>query len=532
MMHCKFTSTVCCLALLVIVGLVAPAASFAAVHCVRAGATGNGSGSDWTNAYPTLPATLTRGDTYYVAAGNYGPHNFSDPDSGTSVITVIAATAANDGTATGWNSAYQGQAVFSCASSCGSIIQFNTDYYVFSGVYRSTATGNPESDWVLESGYGFKVNNSNALAGATVAGGSGYKAGTCSSLSACNAAGIFVHDITVSYVDVDGAHPTTDSGDIDEGADFEGGSYNLDFSHLYVHDDAVPFYLRGSHGNQAGGGYYFGSGNGNTIEYTYIQHNYSSPTYHSEGCSCSEGLTNFTFRYNYSDQIGGVGGNGSTTHIGTASGADYNNGNGPNGPWFIYGNVFTCTAVTSTMNCAVGDGILAVWDAKFTGNIYFLNNTAYNLGSPFTTNPESGFGLGLAYTTPMQAVYSENNLFYQNDPMTIIPTGTTSWNGATMTSTTWSYNAYFKTPAAGGSDADANKQVSSANPFSGGTCCSLASDTTAGTNTSSLVAGNGTDMLGTTRGANGTWDRGAFQVSGTPPTVTVNTPTGVTTAIH
>jgi hypothetical protein len=132
----------------------------------------------------------------------------------------------------------------------------------------------------------------------------------------------------------------------------------------------------------------------------------------------------------------------------------------------------------------------------------------------------------------MQAVYSENNLFYQNDPMTIIPTGTTSWNGATMTSTTWSYNAYFKTPAAGGSDADANKQVSSANPFSGGTCCSLASDTTAGTNTSSLVAGNGTDMLGTTRGANGTWDRGAFQVSGTPPTVTVNTPTGVTTAIH
>jgi hypothetical protein len=46
---------------LVIAFAVLPA--YAADRFVRQGATGNGSGSDWTNAHPTLPATLVRGDT-------------------------------------------------------------------------------------------------------------------------------------------------------------------------------------------------------------------------------------------------------------------------------------------------------------------------------------------------------------------------------------------------------------------------------------------------------------------------------------
>jgi hypothetical protein len=46
-----------------------PTMASAANHYVRAGASGNGSGADWTNAYTDLPGSLTRGDTYYVAAG-------------------------------------------------------------------------------------------------------------------------------------------------------------------------------------------------------------------------------------------------------------------------------------------------------------------------------------------------------------------------------------------------------------------------------------------------------------------------------
>jgi len=406
--------------------------------------------------------------------------------------------------------------VFSCSSSCGNIISFNSDYYVFNGVYRKSTAANPMIDWVSESGYGFKVDNSNGNAtNAGFQGGTGYNGGTCGSLSACSAAGMFVHDVTVEYVDVNGKHESTDGACCDMGFDFEGGSYNLDFSHNFTHDDWVPYYIKGNHNGQAGSGYWFGSGANNTIEYTYVQHNYSSPTYHSEACSCDEGMANFTWRYNVSDQIGGVGSNGSTAHIGTASGCSTAACNGPNGPWYIYGNVFACTATVATNNCAVGDGVFAAWATSFTGNIYFLNNTVYGVGPP---SLNGGFGMGLGYTgsnvSTFTNLYAENNLWFSNDPMTVIPTGTTSCGdgSCTYTSVSWSYNSYFKTPSAAGSDSDANKQTSSSNPFISSVCCSLSSDTAAGVSTSGLVAGNSLDMMGVTRGVNGTWDRGALQI--------------------
>jgi parallel beta-helix repeat protein len=58
------------------------------VRYVRAGAIGNGTGSDWTNAITQLPATLTRGYTYYIADGSYGSYTFDDAVSGTQVITL------------------------------------------------------------------------------------------------------------------------------------------------------------------------------------------------------------------------------------------------------------------------------------------------------------------------------------------------------------------------------------------------------------------------------------------------------------
>lgn len=85
----------------------------AANRYVRAGATGNGSGSDWNNAYTSLPATLVRGDTYYVADGNYPGYVFTTPASGTTFIYVKKATLDDHGTDTGWQASYgDGQAVF------------------------------------------------------------------------------------------------------------------------------------------------------------------------------------------------------------------------------------------------------------------------------------------------------------------------------------------------------------------------------------------------------------------------------------
>ncbi len=468
---------------------------------VRAGALGAANGTDWTNAYTALPSSLTRGVTYYVAAGSYPNHVFQDADSGSTLITIQAPTSAVHGTNTGWSSAYQGQAVFSCTSGCGSVLQFATDYYVFSGSYCTPLTGAS----VCTSGYGFKVNNSNAYAGADIQGGLGY-----------NGPPDYDHDITVQYVEVNGAHPTSDSSTLDTQLDFEGGSYNLLFDHLYVHDGWVPFFLKGSHANQNGGGYVFGSGNNITIQYSYVAHNYSSSAYHSEGCSCSEGLTDFTIRYNYwVDMIG-------TAYLATPSGADYNNGNGPNGPWYIYGNVFMATAAgISSLHCGTGDGMLTIFDANFTGDVYFVNNTIANMYGCQADN--NGISVGLGFTTPMKNLIVENNLWWRDDVVNIIHTGTTRYSGASLTSTTWAYNGYFQIPDGSASnDTSTTKQVASRNPFVAYSTADyqLTSNTTTGTNTNSVLAGNSADMEGVTRDANGTWDRGALQLIGYTLTVT------------
>src|SRR5690348_11914306 len=100
--------------LLILVALPALGAN----HYIRAGATGNGSGTDWTNACSGFSGScaisgLVRGDTYYVADGSYGSQTFDTANSGSSVITIIKATVANHGTATGWSDTFgDGQAVF------------------------------------------------------------------------------------------------------------------------------------------------------------------------------------------------------------------------------------------------------------------------------------------------------------------------------------------------------------------------------------------------------------------------------------
>jgi hypothetical protein len=127
------------LSLILSLGLIGTAD--AANRYVRQGATGNGSGSDWTNAYTTLPTPLVRGDTYYIADGTYGGYTFNV--AGTNTITIKKATVADHGTEIGWSNAYgDGQAIFT-----GSI-NVNSGYLTFDGV-----VGGGPGSWT--SGHGF-----------------------------------------------------------------------------------------------------------------------------------------------------------------------------------------------------------------------------------------------------------------------------------------------------------------------------------------------------------------------------------------
>ena len=128
--------------LLLAVALPAEAAS----RYVRSGAAGSGSGADWTNAFTDLPSSLVRGDTYYIADGNYTGYTFDEAASGATVITIKKCTATDHGTDTGYAASYcDGQAVFGT-------LTINSHYVVIDGSTRNA------SNWASGSEYGFKAD--------------------------------------------------------------------------------------------------------------------------------------------------------------------------------------------------------------------------------------------------------------------------------------------------------------------------------------------------------------------------------------
>lgn len=161
------------------VGIV-PAAATAQTGCdgagncyVRSAATGSETGADWTNAYKDLPATLTRGVTYWVGGGTYPPHVFNDPVSGTALITIKAPTIASHGTSTGWNGSYQAQALWQMSANGGPIWDVAQEsYIVFDGSYCTPLANYPN---ICTSGYGFKLDT----AGHSINANAGNDCGLC-----------------------------------------------------------------------------------------------------------------------------------------------------------------------------------------------------------------------------------------------------------------------------------------------------------------------------------------------------------------
>jgi len=121
---------------------------WAANHYIRDGASGDG--ATWSSAWDSLPSTLTRGDTYYIADGSYPGYSFDDSESGSTFITIKKATASDHGTETGWKSSYgDGAAVFTSG------LSWSTGYYVIDG-----QTGGGPGSW--KSGYGFEHHSSSS----------------------------------------------------------------------------------------------------------------------------------------------------------------------------------------------------------------------------------------------------------------------------------------------------------------------------------------------------------------------------------
>ena len=209
--------------------------SYAADHYVRAGASGNG--SDWANATGTLPSTLVRGDTYWVADGSYPGYSFTTPVSGATYITVKKATEGAHGTGSGWQAGYgDGVATFGP-------MDCTTSYIIFDGV---TGSG--------KSGHGFEIVD---------------PSGTNLLWHFDNAPKY----VTISHTNLHFPNRLTATGDAIYG---NTPCQNITVSYCYIHDiGRCPLLMR--------------FWNNLLLEHCWIARNHSTPEQHAEGISTHGG---------------------------------------------------------------------------------------------------------------------------------------------------------------------------------------------------------------------------------------------------
>jgi hypothetical protein len=433
-----------------------PSLADAANRFVRPGATGRNDGSDWTNAYTALPSTLSRGDSYYLASGNYGSYTFATPNSGSALITIKKAVDSDRGTDVGWSSAYgSGQAVFRSW-------QVHTDYYVFDGQRRNT-------NWRegATSEYGIKV------------------AGT-GPLRLDNGNGTGGDSLTFRYIDFVGGGRDTGAGD-DVVYGLTGNS-NLTFQFCALHDsDRTIFLTRNNWTNLV-------------VDQSYMARNTSSPASHGELMSVYSS-TNMTFSNNVIEDIEG-----------TAIWAGIGDG-GSNG-WKIYGNVISHSAAyaantgrTAAHNLGISGVIFVANDASNNNrgdNIQFYNNTMVNIVGTW-----SGVIIQSGSNNEVR-----NNVWY----------GSVRTNNSF--SGTISNNWYFNTLVDG--DATATKTVcaSGCDIFTSIAGKDFRLKTGIGGGMA-VGAPYNIDMNGASRGADGTWDRGAFEFNTSGATM-LQPPSGLT----
>ncbi|HBG47397.1 MAG TPA: hypothetical protein DDW94_10490 [Deltaproteobacteria bacterium] len=350
-----------------------PGLADAAVQYVRSGASGNG--SSWSNAYGQLPATLVRGDTYYIAAGSYGGRTFNDAQSGSTYIYIKKATAADHGTDTGWSSAYAGTATF------GSLV-FSKGYYDIDG----KVGGGPGS---FTSGHGFKI--------ATAASGLGKV------ITINNVTGIRIRHAEIYFNNLGTTGQVsglTATGDLIYA--ISGGS-DLLVQYCWLHDSARTIFYPINWSNI-------------TFEYNRIERNgvnWSSSN-HSELFS-SRQVSNVTVRYNYIldwKSTGGLifGGVVSSAAASTSSNI------------YIYGNIFEWT---KNWGNTANDGVIGGWNHSwmYVKTVRIFNNTFVNITDSNPSDAASIFPI----ISHLSDVVVQNNIWYNANPRIINGSHNYNW---------------------------------------------------------------------------------------------------------
>ena len=331
-----------------------PAPAWAANHYIRAGGSGSTSGTgdcaDWTNTHAcgNLPTTLIRGDTYFVAAGNYGSYTFASL-AGSTTVTVQKATVAVHGTDTGWSDAFAtGQAVWP-----------DWDWFMSHLTIDGVTGGGPGS---FNSGHGFAVRSQKA--------DSGHHIFTDQNVT----------DITLRHTEIDGVENTS-------GLDVDlvymiGGSTNITFSYDWIH--TCPCDTAQIRGNTT-----------NTIiEYTMIEGTQSigchGDVWEYDSGSFSGLIVRFSYFLN----------NFTTYYFGSHESGQLTN-------YAIYGNIFRGGGADNGLISGLSAG-----SPTAINNGVFYNNDVIDVNGPNNHPMYGGDGIGsgnvnqnnLFYSTTSQAV--------------------------------------------------------------------------------------------------------------------------------
>lgn len=475
--------------------------AFGADHYIYASASGSGTGANCTNAYTGFgtgakqinPASMVRGDTYWILAGTYTAPTFSTADSGTTVITVESATAASHGGASDCSGLY-GQAVLS------GVTTVSTDYWTFNGQTRG-------SDW--RSGYNLKFNNASN--------------GSANGALTLNYPGS-VTGVTVEYCEIEGTNDNYSGSNTDGGIATGGGLTSFYAGYNWIHDvgtDLVVMF----------------TGNNATFEYNMFERNHTGlDSNHSQAIGIGDfgtsgGSGQFICRYNQFRDI---------TNTGIIDN-DNDGGTTFTPHWYIYGNVvYWTTSVHLSGTSGLADGLVSFFGEKMNGGVVQIyNNTFAGInGSACTSSVICSeyplFAAGSADTCgascPAVTVYNNLGWNPQEAQTVAISSGSPAW---TPTSGYSEFYCAASCSNGGGYTLNANGAThdvgsNTGSPFvnfdgSSNFNFGLSANTPAGLSIagwSSAPPGctSGTncedsDPLGIVRGANGTVDRGAFQIA-------------------
>ena len=485
---------------------------------ILASATGSGSGTDWTNACTGFTGScagsaMVRGCTYYIGAGTYTPSGgtliLNKPDSGTSTITIQSPTTSDHGTSSGWSNSFVGQAQINAG------VEMDTDYWVINGAYRSTANGNPWTDWRADSAYGIFINDKK---GPCTAGNPNvYNASAIVAFGNADACGngCASNHSTLEYATLQGSGCTQTAVGAEFGIWLSGirGTPSTGTHISHVH-------LSGATGNEIAA-----DGNNNsTIEYSWFEKMNSYSTNgsetHSETISYrgngTTGNDTNVFRWNFVECSGGTAMLATPNAAGTLNNLQ------------VYGNVFFDNP-SEENNPMPGGALISIGYGYTTiSNIYIVNNTFANIALACGAQCPNGPGpVVIGSDTNSGNLVAYNNIWYgQTQPYT---------SGGNFK---FDYSGLYKDSAGMCSNAlDTHKLCSSTNPFVNVAYGTLDADNfnlTANTalnglNTHSILPGNDVDMNGTVRGS-GNWDVGALQFQGsTPPPAA---PTGLAALVQ